>query len=342
MHKLTPQFAFFKGMPIAARIRWILAITAIGFALQLLVSPVVGWFAVFAAALMATMEGKSNEPSITARGDWQTVTVEEVDRARKLLASTSRVRSEGSTAGVGCLTAFLSLLIGLVLFVAVDTANVTGLLLPVLRGGPVSLPFVLDALTFAIVIWLSGRPAAWEPPDLRTKLDQIGMILAIRKDNPQLEFLPSLQLATTKNGNVPVDVKLLVKIKDADPNFMGIQVQVSFNQVQGRSLPYTYCVLLARPEFELTKRTQMIEQPPRGGFPVGFLGLFADDNSKRESHFARFHGSLIELKREGEVDIAVVRQDTSEPEGYTTSPNQALEVFSDAYVLAKQMLETAP
>ena len=159
------------------------------------------------------------------------------------------------------------------------------------------------------------------------------------ESNAHLELQPSMQLAKSSDGDVPVDVKLLVKIKDSDPNFIGIQVQVSFNNVQGSSLPYTYCVLLAKPEFELTRRTEMVEMPPPGGFSVGFLGLFADENAKRESHFARFSGSLIEMKKEGEVDIAVVRQDTSPNQGYTTGPNQALEVFSDAYLLAMKMLK---
>ncbi len=289
---------------------------------------------------MGTMESRSNEPDIIGGGDWQTVTVEEMEKAGALLNDTSNVKSGGCESGVlGCLSVFGLLFVSFVLFLVVDGTSALEFWKPVLVGGPLSLPFAADGLTFVLATSASGRATAWEPPNLRTKFTQMSKILAIGKENPQLEFQPNLQLARTKDGSVPTDLKLLVKIKDAPPNFIGIQVQVSFNQVQSRSLPYTYCVLLARPEFQLTKRTQMIDIPPPGGFPVGFLGLFADANAKRESRFARFHGSLIELKREGEVDIAVVRQDTAEGQGYTTSPRQALEVFSDAYVLAKKMLE---
>ncbi len=42
MQKLTPQFAYMKGMPIATRVKWILIVAAVGFALQLFVSPVPG------------------------------------------------------------------------------------------------------------------------------------------------------------------------------------------------------------------------------------------------------------------------------------------------------------
>jgi hypothetical protein len=136
-----------------------------------------------------------------------------------------------------------------------------------------------------------------------------------------------------------MDCRLLVKIKGADPNFIGIQVQVSFNEVRSSRLPYAYCVILAKPEFDMNRKAGEIEMPPPGGFPVGFFGLFADANEEREANFARFHGSLVELKHEGDVDIAVVRQDTSGTEGYTTTPDQTLEVFSDAYFLATSMLK---
>lgn len=341
MQKLTPQFVFMKGTSMQDRIKWILIVAAVGFALQLFVSPVVGWFAVLAAALMGAMKGGSNRPSLQAVGDWQTVTMEEYNNARKLLEDTANVRSASlGVSGLGCITAVPILFAGFLLYLFVDGMSVNPWS-AVVSGGSLGVVFVVDGLTFMLMVWLSGSISAWEPPALRKKYEQLSGIATTVERNAHLELQPSMQLAKSSDGDVPVDVKLLVKIKDADPSFIGIQVQVSFNNVQGSSLPYTYCVLLAKPEFELTRRTKMIEMPPPGGFSTGFLGLLADENKKRESHFARFSGSLIEMEKEGEVDIAVVRQDTSASEGYTTDPNQALEVFSDAYLLAMKMLKEA-
>ncbi len=338
MQKLTPEFAFMKGISIRQRVQRILLATGVGFLLQIFVLPLLGWFAILAAALMGRTQSKTNKPEVATDGDWQTVTIEELSRAKKLLDTTSEVRSSSGAWAFGCLTALGAAIVAVVLLVVVDGGRLN-VWSPVVSGGSLSAVFTVDVLTFWLGTWLGGGAKPWEPPKLRTKFDQLRGILAIARQNPQLEFEPSLQLSKGSKGAVPTDIKLMVKIKDAPPNFVGIQVQTSFNNVQGKSYPYTYCVLLAKPEFALTKRTEGVEIPPKGGFPVGFLGLFADDNMKRESKFARFHGSLVELKKEGEVDIAVVRQDTSQSRvGYTTTPEQALEVFSDAYVLAKKML----
>lgn len=339
MQKLKPQFLFMQDISIRTRVKWILVMVAIGFALQIFVSPIVGWFSVFAGAMMGATKGKSNKPSLQGRGDWQLVTMEELNNARRLLEKTSNVRSESlGASSVGCLGLLAILFVGFVLYAFADGARIASVT-SVVNGGPMSTLFVADGVTFMLVFWLSGSVSAWEPPTLRTKFDQLSSIITTVGGNAHLELQPSMQLAKTSNGDVPIDIRLLVKIKDTDPNFIGIQVQVSFNKVQGSSLPYTYCVLLAKPEFNLTKRTKMIEMPPSGGFSVGFLGLFADENTKRESHYARFSGSLIELEKEGEVDIAVVRQDTSPAQGYTTDSGQALEVFSDAYLLTMKMLK---
>lgn len=341
MRKLTPEFAYMKDKPIGDRIKLIVLVAAVGFALQLFVSPLVGWFAVLWAALMGRTRSRTNRPSIGSKGDWEPVTIEQMQKAKKLLDTTEEVKSGGAGCWIGCGMVAALAATGALLFILVDGGRLN-ILSPVASGGSVAATFVLDALTFLLVFSVGGGAKAWEPPNLRTKFDQLRGILALEGNNPQLQFQPNLQLGKTSNGAVPVDLKLMVKVKDAPPNFIGIQIQTSFNKVQGTSYPYTYCVILAKPEFELTRRTEAIEIPPKGGFPVGFLGLFADDNDKREARFARFYGSLVELKKEGEVDIAVVRQDTSEGnEGYTTTPEQALEVFSDAYVLAKKMMGIA-
>jgi len=340
----TPRFVFAKGMSLGSRFAWIALLAATGVALQLFLSPVIGWLLVLFAVLMSVTRGVSNKPAALHGGDWQNVTIAELEEAEKLIESGQNAgKSAGAwscTSASGC--ALLFLLLAATTFVVVVLAGVADdgvsegrILLPVARGGSLAFVFAVNALTLYLPTWLFGRVKAWEPPHMKLRLSQLMHIHRRLESDPKLEFQPSMQLAKTSSGSVPTDCKLMLKVKDSDPAFMGIQVQTSLNDVQGTKHPYTYAVLIAKPEFGLVgKAERVVEMPPSGGFRVGF---FADNNEKKERKFARFQNALVELKREGDVEIAVVRQKTS-GNGYKTSPDQAMAVVSAAYQLAMGVL----
>jgi hypothetical protein len=246
----------------------------------------------------------------------------------------------GSAAGCGLV---LVVVIGVVFLAAmlgsaVDRGIPGASAEPIAQGGSVFLLVVIDGLTMLLPLWLFGRVSTWQPPNLAMRLSQLWSIHLAASSDPKLEFQPSLQIAKTQDGSVPIDVRLMVKIKASDPNFMGIQVQTSLNDVQSREYPYTYCVLIAKPEFGLVEKAKrVVELPPEGGFTVGFLGLFADANEKKEAVFPKLDGAVVELKREGDMEIAVVRQGTG-GNGYTTSSEQAYQVFLVARGLAQSVL----
>ena len=342
--KTSPEFVFAKGLSVGARLMWIGLLALFGVALQLLVSPAVGWVFVLVAVLLSIARSVSNQPAVIRASEWQNVTMAEVEAALALLSTGDRVkRSAGSyscTSAAGCLGAVFLLVC--VAVAAITLAGVADqgvsdsrLFDPVSRGGSLAFVFAADALTLFVPMWIFGRVKTWEPPHMRLRLGQLMHIYKVVSTNPKLDFQPSLQVAKTDKGSVPIDCKLMVKVKDTDPGFMGIQVQTSLNDVQGKKHPYTYCVLIAKPEFGLVRKAkQVVEMPPEGGFRVGY---FADSNEKKERKFARFQGALVELKKEGDVEIAVVRQKTSGT-GYKTSPDQAMAVFSAAYQLAQGVL----
>lgn len=343
--KTSPEFVISKNLPLAARMRWIAGLAVVGIGIQLAMSVLVGWIVVFVAALMGAVRSQSNEPKGIGNSDWQNVTTAELQAAHKLLEESSKVRAKAGrfagNSGTGCgLAALLAVSVAMVaiLLCSVVDSGAPITLAPIMRGGSVGLLFALDCLTLIAPMWMYGLIRTWEPPMMRKRLEQLIFIYHRAAMDPRLEFQPSMQVAKTQDGTVPMDCKLMVKIKDSDPNFMGIQVQTSFNDVQGTKYPYTYCVLIAKPEFDLrAKAKQMIEMPPEGGFSSGLLGLFTTDNEKKESKFARFDGALVELKKQGEVDIAVVRQNTK-GQGYHTKPDEAMEVFVAANKLAVGML----
>lgn len=340
----TPQFVFSNNMSIKARMTLIAILAIVGIFIQLFYSLFIGWFFLLAAVLHAIVKSESTDPEAETRGDWQSVTTGELEMAETLLYKSSSIKEKSgvlsATNGAGCAVGLLMLIgigaVGLLIWAIVDN-GISSLkcLDPVFGGGWLSALFVVDAVTLMAPIWLSGSINIWQPPYLQMRLSQILYIYKKYKSNSKLEFQPSFMLARGKQGRVPLDCKLMVKIKDADPNFMGIQVQTSLNNIQGAKLPYTYCVILAKPAFDLIgKASSFIKMPPEGGFPTG---IFSDENAKKEAQFAEFGEMLVELKREGEMELAVVRQNTKGT-GYRTSAEQAEKVFVAAYQLAKDML----
>lgn len=340
----TPEFVFAKGLAVRKRFWWIAGLAVLGVLIQLFASVFVGWVLVLIAVLLGVTRSVTNKPSSVRGGDWQNVTMAEVEEARELLAANDQARRAAGkwscASAAGCFGAVVLLVcVGFVALVLLGVADQgvseRSAFLPVSQGGSVALLFVIDALTLFVPMWLFGGIKAWEPPHMRMRLEQLTHIQNALSSDARLEFQPSLQVAKTSGGSVPTDCKLMIKVKDAGPSFMGIQVQTSLNDVQGTKHPYTYCVLIARPEFGLTAKVkQAVEAPPRGGF---MTGLFSDSNAKKEAKFARYADALVETKTQDDVDIAVVRQNTSGT-GYKTSPDQALRVVNAALKLAFEVL----
>jgi hypothetical protein len=341
--RTDPEFVFATGLGLRLRFALIAALAVVGIGLQLFSSIVLGWVFVLVGVLFGAMRGKSNRPELTKAPEWQNVTVEEMQAAQALLEKAGSVQSAAGpynlTSAGGCgLIVFMAIVLIVVAAVVGGMADggASGGLQGIAYGGSVTALLVIDGLTLFLPLWVFGRVRAWQPPNLAMRMSQLWSIYGRIAGDPGLEFQPSLQVAESAKGSVPMDAKLMVKMRDADPGFMGIQVQTSLNDVQGRKYPYTYCVLIAKPEFGLLgKASRVVEMPPRGGFCVGF---FADTNTKKEAKFAKLDGAVVEMKTEGDVEIVVVRQGTG-GRGYTTDDGQAFRVFSIAYGLARSVLK---
>lgn len=318
----------------------------IGIWVQVSNSIIYGWFFILAASVLMILSGKSRGmPHVTEAAKWENVTITELEEAQKLIKDSNSISNADSLSlfSYAGMTGIILLVFGLVVAGAVIFINIDNAVLsqnmfdPVLKGGSVTAMFAVDAVLLLAPIWLSGRVSSWQPPNMREQLQQLMSVYELFSKNPKLEFQPSMSIAKTANGSVPMECKLLVKIKDADPNFIGIQVQTSFNDVQGTKYPYTYCVLLAKPALKLIQKVSSVDSAPPAD-DGGLKSIFADENTKKEAQFARFNNALIETKQEGDVQIAVVRQNTTGVNGYTTSVEQAQEVFGDAYALATKIL----
>jgi hypothetical protein len=119
-----------------------------------------------------------------------------------------------------------------------------------------------------------------------------------------------MQVAPTdgQTDRLPLDVKATIRFKDAPAAFLGLQMQISINSVQGRDFPYFYCVLVAKEEFGALR----VGPPPKG--------------------------IEVEPGHDAGVQVVVMRQATTKNAGYHTDPEAARRILAFALVEARRVL----
>jgi hypothetical protein len=133
----------------------------------------------------------------------------------------------------------------------------------------------------------------------------------VRHDGEEFEF--QLQTAPTGDqaGQMPVDLKATIRFRDGPPAFLGLQMQISINSVQGKDYPYFYCVLVAKDEFGAIR----VGPPPKG--------------------------LVVEPGEEAGVRVVVYRQQTTKNSGYHTDKGQARRILGFALQETRLALATA-
>ncbi len=340
---MKPKFLIANTLSVEVRMVLIAASAVIGITIQSVSgfeldwSFAVGWVFVLVAALLLCIKDASNKPKLKSKEEWREVTYEELESALEMSKRSQGISRNSCLANLGgCLFLFALLVVGLMIF-----RLLTGLLNP--NSGltspdesPLLQVLIIDGFTLFLPLIVAGRVVAWQPPHLAMRINQLMHIHRLSDSWPQLEFHYSMLLANTKSGAVPMDCRLLVKFRDSDEDFIGVQVQTTLNSVESKKFPYTYCILVAKPLFYLIDRCkEIVQKPPSGGFKTG---VAADKNAKKEAKLARFKSQLVELKKEADMEIAVVRQPTS-GRGYTTDLTQTEEVFVTAIELAEKALK---
>jgi hypothetical protein len=112
--------------------------------------------------------------------------------------------------------------------------------------------FVMPGLVLIVPIWFNGIRTVHHPSQLTKK----GAALAIAREAIQgvargiFDFVPLLALCEGKRGKYPVDARMMLRpAHDDETGFLGVQLQVSINTVQGSEYPYLYAVILGKDEF---------------------------------------------------------------------------------------------
>jgi len=307
-YKQRNELKFYvAGIPYNVRVCVVIALWLAG----LLIQAALGWFipgavVILAGTILALTRGYSNEPARAPAGAkrWETVTLAQFERVVELDHQSrdwDRAALIDATNVRGCLIGIL-MVAGIVVAAAIFSQT----------SAQLASACVLDSVALFAPFWVTGIRRFYHRTELMIRVAALQNILD-RLGAPGSRGVtpaPMLELQKTENGDIPQDAKLMVRLNDAPDDFIGIQVQVSLNDVQGTKYPYLYCVILAKPEFGLRKWSM---QPGA----------------------ANLHS---EYSKTAEVELVVVRQRTTKNSGYHTNKAAQNRVFDAALEICNRNL----
>jgi len=148
--------------------------------------------------------------------------------------------------------------------------------------------------------WFTGTRRILRLPGMLVKAEVLEKVLDEVK--PEARGLRTEVLMLLKGeARLPEDIKVKIEPPDAPEEFLGLYGQVVINNVQGKSYPYFYVVLVARPGLGL-KHFRARVRPPEN--------------------------LVAEYRRQGGVEVLVLRQQTTRRSGYHTSEETARLLLS--------------
>lgn len=168
----------------------------------------------------------------------------------------------------------------------------------------------LDAIILLLPHWVTGIRSTLRRPNLLIRIETIQTVLAQAKRRLRDHNVTLLMLLSGGETPIPEDVKFKIDPAGRDEGFLGLYGQVVINDVQGTSYPYFYVVLVARKGFGL-------HEAYRRHVPLDFL--------------------TKEYKREGEVEVMVLRQTTTKRKGYATDALSAERILLDGLGVAERI-----
>lgn len=172
-----------------------------------------------------------------------------------------------------------------------------------------------DAGLLLLPHWLTGIRSILTKPNLLLKIDKFKTLLDEQKHPWLADYeVDYYMMLAGGDAGIPDDVKIRVNIKNQHENFLGLYGQIVTNEVNGKSYPYFYVVLVARSGFGLEETFQSFS-PPRK--------------------------MTKELKTENDVEVLVIRQTTTKTSGYHTSSKRMSLILKTGVELAAKVA-TAP
>lgn len=295
------HFRVAKFLPYGCRLLLLLACLGTGLLVQFLFNFYAGLPLLLLATLLGAVKGYKVDPQPAGKEEWQ-----QVDAAAfmKIKAKADALKKwdadlfDISCGRGGCLFVFMVVSL---FFTALGMAAEYSDEWLFIVG--------IDAVILLIPQWFIGTRSYLTNDQLVIITQLLLRCVEWVKPFPGVTAQPLLALKQAKDGSgkVPVNARLMLRVADAPAWFLGVQVQVNINNVQGNSYPYLYCVLVAKQEGKMAARAGSVK---------GALKSFT--------------GITVETQSEDGVDVIVIRQKTTRTSGYHTNDKAVRGILTAA------------
>jgi uncharacterized membrane protein len=322
------KFFIAKSLPYRPRMALVGLCLACGVGLQVTIGFWPGFALLVLGQLLGMSSGYDATPRITGEEAWEKVTPDDYTKVKIKAAELKKWHEDffdgTSTSGV------VGFLIVMVLCVGGYFAAAARWRFP--DGYWVF--FGLDAAVLLVPLWFVGTRTYLTKDQLVIKIGMLEEIMAGLQNSSEVQVQPMLSLEPTESGGKePEDARLMVKIVGAPEAFYGVQVQSHINNVQGTDYPYLYCVIIAKQGSCLLDGALDLAKQPEHSFITGIVNsLFSSAGGVGNPEL------VYEPSVSGEVDIVVVRQQTTTSSGYCTTPSAARTIVDYSLKLAAALL----
>jgi hypothetical protein len=165
-----------------------------------------------------------------------------------------------------------------------------------------------DAILLLGPHWITGIRTTLTKPNMILKISKFKELIKKNHDVLSGHDIEYYMLLAGDDGRIPDDVKIRIHIKGRHPDFLGLYGHIVTNEVNGTAYPYFYVVLVAKKGFGLEHAFNKFTPPKK---------------------------ITKEFKIEGDVEVFVIRQTTSETSGYHTSDKQMGVILTEGVHLAE-------
>ncbi|MFC1703200.1 hypothetical protein ACFL1E_00255 [Candidatus Omnitrophota bacterium] len=303
------KFIFAKKLPYLTRMQLIAGLFVAGIIVQLFLNFAFGLVLLAIATGLSLIRGYADKPEVVSAEEWNQVTPDEYAKVKLKQKQLKKWDSD-------CFDITNPLGSGIFIVVTVFCFMVWYMLI---FNNKLQLAtyWAWDAIVVFAPHWITGVRNFLTKDKLIIKINLLEEIMQRLAAPSDIQVLPMLSTQQTKEkGRVPVDARVMIRFVNAPDYFLGMQIQISINSVQGHAYPYLYCVLIAKEEAKLFE--------------------------KRSDATVNVHkGILCEQTKSEGVDVLVMRQRTTKTSGYHTNLSASTLIVDAALEVARRLTKEA-